>query len=244
VGIDNILRDDGPPGDPNESCDRRRKVQAQMIDHLLDRAAHLPPRDRALLELILRDGQSCARLARCHAAPNTPITSSPPTPARAKPATPPHHSDPAPSPAIAGNNSPACYTPHFPKKPEPLPPDLSFLFAPDDDPPRDRRGSKPTAQSVPDRGASALRRRFRRLVRRVQSPEFAFVLEHRAQWTRSMREVATACWIHGLSTRAASNRLRMSLHDVRRHRCTILALIVVASAHPRAPAPPTSLPAA
>lgn len=63
----------------------------------------------------------------------------------------------------------------------------------------------------------ALRRRLRRLVERVLSPRFEFVAAHRHRWPPTRRRVATACVLHGLSCREAADKLRLSIHLVRRH---------------------------
>lgn len=80
------------------------------------------------------------------------------------------------------------------------------------------------------RRAASLRRRVRRLVRRVLSREFLFVIHHRAGWTRSMRDVATACWIEGHSMRSAARHLSLSLHEVRRCHAAVSALMQMTAA--------------
>lgn len=72
--------------------------------------------------------------------------------------------------------------------------------------------------------AGALRRRLRRLVVRVLSPEFEFVARHRTGWGAARRRVATAMVLHGLSQRQAAAALGLSAHVVRRHREAVLAL--------------------
>lgn len=63
----------------------------------------------------------------------------------------------------------------------------------------------------------SLRRHVRQLAARLVSPRFLFVVHHRDLWTASRRRVGTACFIEGLSLRAAAGQLGMSLHTVRRH---------------------------
>lgn len=69
-----------------------------------------------------------------------------------------------------------------------------------------------------------LRLRVRRLVRRVLSREFAYVLEGRRRWSTTRRAVAEACFLQGRSTREAATFLRLSPYVVRRQREAILAL--------------------
>lgn len=70
----------------------------------------------------------------------------------------------------------------------------------------------------------ALRRRVRRLVRRVLSNRFLFVMRNRDRWGATRRNVATVCVIHGLSIREAAAELGISLHAVRRQREAVDAL--------------------
>lgn len=72
--------------------------------------------------------------------------------------------------------------------------------------------------------AGTLRRRLRRLVERVLSPEFEFVARHRAGWSAARRRIATAMVLHGLSQRQAAAALGLSPHVVRRHRDAVRAL--------------------
>jgi hypothetical protein len=88
-------------------------------------------------------------------------------------------------------------------------------------------GEKPLCEAR--RSAASLRRRVRRLVRRVLSREFVFVIHHRAGWTRSVRDVATACWIEGHSMRSAARHLSLSLHEVRRCHAAVSALLQMAT---------------
>lgn len=76
--------------------------------------------------------------------------------------------------------------------------------------------------------ARKLRRRVRRLVERVNSNEFVFVLSYRQNWTPSRRRVAEACFIRGLSIRQAASDLRLSYHTVRRHLEAVRALMQAA----------------
>lgn len=86
-----------------------------------------------------------------------------------------------------------------------------------------------TGQSVRDLApivgvsARALRRRVQRLVERVLSREFAFVLLQREHWAPTRRRVADAVFIDGLSLRRASRALGLTFHTVRRHHDMIAA---------------------
>lgn len=129
------------PFDPAVEADLRRRRQRDMVEHLLDRAACLPPDDLALLRAVYADGRTAVELAalmRCD--------------------------------------------------------------------------------------ARALRRRIRRLVERLLSPRFLFVLRHRDGWSATRKRVATACVLHGRSLREAAAELRLSLHTVRRHLDAVNAL--------------------
>lgn len=84
----------------------------------------------------------------------------------------------------------------------------------------------------------SLRRRIRTLVRRVLTPEFAYVALHRAAWPRTRRRVGELCVLEGRSLREAAEVLDVSLHAVRRHRDTIIALAEAGAGRARrAPAP-------
>ncbi|GJQ29145.1 MAG: hypothetical protein HBSAPP03_10290 [Phycisphaerae bacterium] len=69
-----------------------------------------------------------------------------------------------------------------------------------------------------------VRARVKTLIRRVTSREFVYVLRARRGWTATRRSVGEACFLHGLSTKAAAGVLRLSPHQVRRHREAIAAL--------------------
>lgn len=62
----------------------------------------------------------------------------------------------------------------------------------------------------------ALRRRVHRLVDRLLSPRFEIVAGLRHTWSPTRKRIATACVLHGLSTRQAADNLGVSLHTVRR----------------------------
>jgi len=71
-----------------------------------------------------------------------------------------------------------------------------------------------------------LRRHLHRIVDRLGSDAFAYVVQHRRRWSPERRRIATACILEGLSRRQAAAALRLSLHRVRRE-----MLIVEASLH-------------
>ncbi|MFN0134027.1 MAG: hypothetical protein ACKVW3_16045 [Phycisphaerales bacterium] len=89
---------------------------------------------------------------------------------------------------------------------------------------------------LPPGGDRAIRRRVRRLITRMTSTTFIFVLRHGGAWPPPLRRVATACFLHGLSLRAAARELGTSLHSVRAAHAAVLALATAAttvSATPR-----------
>ncbi|MEL7473142.1 MAG: hypothetical protein AAGK04_07480 [Planctomycetota bacterium] len=88
------------------------------------------------------------------------------------------------------------------------------------------REGRPVVEIARLRGESPrpLRRRVRRLVERVMSERFGFVARRVAEWTPNRRRVAEACVLHGCSLREAAERLRLSLHAVRRHSDAVQAL--------------------
>lgn len=71
----------------------------------------------------------------------------------------------------------------------------------------------------------SIRRRMKTLIARMTTPAYALVATGRGSWPPKMRKVATACFLHGLTMRAAAEELEMSLHDVRRHRDAVQALV-------------------
>ena len=73
-------------------------------------------------------------------------------------------------------------------------------------------------------------RRVRRLLFRLGQPAFALAALHAAGWIaeggqwRDLGRVARACVLEGQTLRAAARSLGMSIHAVRRHRETVLAM--------------------
>lgn len=70
----------------------------------------------------------------------------------------------------------------------------------------------------------AVRNHARRLVDRLRSPRFIYVLRHQSHWPETRRKVANAVVIRGLSNRLAASELNLSLHVVRRQMVAIHAL--------------------
>jgi|CXWL01.1.fsa_nt_gi DNA-directed RNA polymerase specialized sigma24 family protein len=62
-----------------------------------------------------------------------------------------------------------------------------------------------------------LRRRIHRLMKRVMTPEFAYVMRHAHSWPQTRRRVAHATVVLGQSLRETGRALGLSLHSVRRH---------------------------
>lgn len=60
-----------------------------------------------------------------------------------------------------------------------------------------------------------VRRRLKRLVTRMASTEFRFVIRHRNTWPGNQRRVADAVILRGLTQREAAAELNLSLHQVR-----------------------------
>ena len=56
------------------------------------------------------------------------------------------------------------------------------------------------------------------------SREYGLVRARRGSWTSTRRRVATACFIRGLSLRAAAQELNLTFHTVRLHHAAVLAL--------------------
>jgi DNA-directed RNA polymerase specialized sigma24 family protein len=67
-------------------------------------------------------------------------------------------------------------------------------------------------------------RRMRKLILRLASDRYAFVVRHMETWPLSRRRVAVAMVLHGLSIRESAQVLSMSLYVVRRHHENIATL--------------------
>lgn len=68
-----------------------------------------------------------------------------------------------------------------------------------------------------------VRRRLRSLVIRLHTARYLFVSLHLESWSATRRRVAAACFINGWSLSRAASELRLSYHQVRRHRGAIAA---------------------
>lgn len=66
--------------------------------------------------------------------------------------------------------------------------------------------------------------RLRRIVRRITSPKFLYVLRHRATWPAARARVGMVCIVNGRSAREAARRLSISMHQARRELALIGAL--------------------
>ena len=76
--------------------------------------------------------------------------------------------------------------------------------------------------------AEQVRRRLRRVVRRLLSEEFVFVLRERDGWPQERRRVATACVLQGRSMRDAAKHLKVSFQEVRKQMQVVDALFEAA----------------
>lgn len=78
------------------------------------------------------------------------------------------------------------------------------------------RGMTPTALA---RAAgvkpAAIRARVQRLIQRINSPAFRYVLQHRANWPRQRRMIADAVFLRGWGQRSAAADAQVSVHRVR-----------------------------
>lgn len=63
----------------------------------------------------------------------------------------------------------------------------------------------------------SVRNRIRQVVNRLCSDRLPFVVERSPSWSPTRRRIAQRCVIEGHSMREASDRLGVSLHNVRRH---------------------------
>lgn len=70
-----------------------------------------------------------------------------------------------------------------------------------------------------------VRRRVRRLVERMTSARFAYVVRHRGSWGARRRAIATACVLHGATMREAAARTGTSLHAVRKELAAVDGMV-------------------
>ena len=88
-----------------------------------------------------------------------------------------------------------------------------------------------------------VRARVRRIVARLVSDRFRFVVRPRDEWPNLRRRVASGCVMQGMSMREAARFLQITLHQVRREMGVVRTLMVESSARTNAlPAPPPPLP--
>lgn len=76
----------------------------------------------------------------------------------------------------------------------------------------------------------AMSRRVHRLVRRVMSPPFEFVVRFAHNWTRERRRVAFSIVVLGRPLRQTAADVGLSLYEVRRHYAAVMALVEAATA--------------
>lgn len=69
-----------------------------------------------------------------------------------------------------------------------------------------------------------VRARVHRLVERLNSPTFWYVLHWRDQWPARKREIAEAVFLRGESQRNAAANLQTTVHEIRRETDRIRAL--------------------
>jgi len=70
----------------------------------------------------------------------------------------------------------------------------------------------------------SVRSRVRRLVRRLNSPTFRYVLQARDKWPPRKRKIAEAVFLRGEGQRKAAVRLQTTVHEVRRETDRIRAI--------------------
>jgi len=88
-------------------------------------------------------------------------------------------------------------------------------------------GQQSVAQIARSVGAPIrpMRSRLRRIIARLGSPEFLFVVRSRDAWSPLRQRVADLCFVRGFTVYEAAEELRVSRYSVRRHRESILALM-------------------
>lgn len=93
-----------------------------------------------------------------------------------------------------------------------------------------REGESPLG-AAKSRGVSTrtVRRRLRRLINRMASERFLFVLAQHLSWPLGRRRVGEACVLRGRSMRAAARELGLSVHAVRRHLAVVSAMYQAAT---------------
>ncbi len=72
--------------------------------------------------------------------------------------------------------------------------------------------------------APHLRRQIRGLLRRINDPVFELVIREQAGWPALTRDIARACFLHGLTIEEASRTLEVKYHTVRQRRALIVEM--------------------
>lgn len=70
-----------------------------------------------------------------------------------------------------------------------------------------------------------VRKAIRRALARLNDPSFLFVVRAAPNWSPTRRRVAVAIFRAGHSIRQTAHELNLSVHEVRRHRDAVLALV-------------------
>jgi DNA-directed RNA polymerase specialized sigma subunit len=89
------------------------------------------------------------------------------------------------------------------------------------------RDGIPTRTVAEIRGVTPweLRRQLSRLIRRLESPEFILTIRRAGKLSSRDGRIARACFVEGLPTRTAAQRLGVSYYQVRRQRERILSML-------------------
>lgn len=70
----------------------------------------------------------------------------------------------------------------------------------------------------------AIRARLQRLLARLDSPTFRYVLQARHNWPPRTRQIAEALFIHGQTQRTTAAKLQTTVHQIRRESDRIRAI--------------------
>ncbi len=81
-----------------------------------------------------------------------------------------------------------------------------------------------TVARLSRRPQRAMQRQFHRIMQRVNSKEFTFVLAHFGHFRGVQRRVARSVFLEGTSMRRAASEHRITLHQVRQHVDAIRAI--------------------
>jgi hypothetical protein len=77
-----------------------------------------------------------------------------------------------------------------------------------------------------------MQRRFSRVLRRLRSESFAFVIRNAARWPPLRRSVAQAVLLRGMTQREAAGHLGLTVHAVRKELDRIAALRELHASNP------------